>query len=136
MTKALVHDATGVDAIVRSAATGDKVAFARLVEAHHASMARVAYVICNDDDTTRDAVQSAWAIAWRRMSSLHDPGQVRPWLIAIAANEARQAMRRQRRSRRAARLGAAAAGDAESPGLSQLPHRQMAYRWRTAREWV
>jgi RNA polymerase sigma-70 factor (ECF subfamily) len=97
MTKALVHDVVGVDAIVRSAATGDEIAFARLVATHHTSMARVAYVICGDDDTTRDAVQSAWAIAWRRMSSLRDPGQVRAWLVAIAANEARQAIRRQRR---------------------------------------
>jgi RNA polymerase sigma-70 factor, ECF subfamily len=99
MTKALAHDAIGVDAIVRSAATGDEVAFARLVATHHASMARVAYVICGDDDTTRDAVQSAWAIAWRRMSSLRDPGQIGAWLVAIAANEARQAIRRQRRSK-------------------------------------
>ena len=97
MTKVLVPDMAGVDAIVRSAATGDEIAFARLVAAHHASMARVAYVICGDEDVTRDAVQSAWGIAWRRMSSLRDPGQVRPWLVAIAANEARQAVRRRRR---------------------------------------
>jgi RNA polymerase sigma-70 factor, ECF subfamily len=97
MTKAMVHDATAIDTVVRSAATGDEVAFARLVAEHHASMSRVAYVICGDQETTRDAVQSAWAIAWRRMRSLRDPAQVRAWLVAIAANEARQAVRRQRR---------------------------------------
>ena len=97
MTKVLVPDMAGVDAIVRSAATGDEMAFARLVAAHHASMARVAYVICADEDMTRDAVQSAWAIAWRRLRSLRDPSLVRAWLVAIAANEARQAVRRRRR---------------------------------------
>ena len=46
---------------------------------------------------TRDAVQSAWTIAWRRLGSLRDPAQVRAWLVAIAANEARGVLRRGRR---------------------------------------
>jgi RNA polymerase sigma-70 factor (ECF subfamily) len=99
MTDTLVGEAARVAATVRSAATGDEIAFARLVAEHHASMARVAYVVCGDAETTRDAVQSAWAIAWRRMRSLRDPSQVRTWLVAIAANEARQAVRRRRRER-------------------------------------
>lgn len=60
-------------------------------------MSRVAFVICGDPDVTRDAVQSAWSIAWRRLATLRDHTQVRAWLVAIAANEARQAVRRQRR---------------------------------------
>jgi DNA-directed RNA polymerase specialized sigma24 family protein len=60
-------------------------------------MARVAFVICGDPEATRDAVQSAWSIAWRRMRTLRNPDQVGPWLIAIAANEARQLVRIQRR---------------------------------------
>jgi RNA polymerase sigma-70 factor, ECF subfamily len=97
MTDILVGQATATEATVRSAATGDQVAFSRLVAEHHASMARVAFVVCGDEETTRDAVQSAWAIAWRRIGSLRDPVQVRAWLVAIAANEARQAVRRGRR---------------------------------------
>jgi RNA polymerase sigma-70 factor (ECF subfamily) len=92
-----VGEATAIEATVRSAATGDQVAFSRLVAEHHTSMARVAFVVCGDEETTRDAVQSAWAIAWRRIGSLRDPAQVRAWLVAIAANEARQAVRRGRR---------------------------------------
>jgi RNA polymerase sigma-70 factor (ECF subfamily) len=99
MTDILLGDAARLEATVRSAATGDQVAFARLVAEHHASMARVAFVICGDPDTTLDAVQSAWAIAWRRMRSLRDPSRVRSWLVAIAANEARQAVRRRLRER-------------------------------------
>ena len=60
-------------------------------------MARVAFVICGDAETARDAVQSAWAIAWRRIGSVRDPRQIRAWLVAIAANEARGALRRGRR---------------------------------------
>lgn len=99
MTDILVGDVAAIEATVRSAATGDEIAFARLVAEHHASMARVAFVICGDAETTRDAVQAAWAIAWRRMSSLREASQIRAWLVAIAANEARQAMRRRRRER-------------------------------------
>ena len=99
MTDMLLGDGATLEATVRSAATGDEAAFARVVAAHHAGMAQVAFVICGDAETTLDAVQSAWAIAWRRMRSLRDPSHVRAWLVAIAANEARQAMRRRRRQR-------------------------------------
>ena len=83
-----------IDATVRLAASGDQVAFARLVAAHNGAMARVAYAIVGSTDAAADAVQSAWSIAWRRLPSLRDEASVGPWLIAIAANEARQILRR------------------------------------------
>ena len=97
MMDVAVHDAPALDTTVRLAAQGDEAAFTRLVSEHRAAMARVAFVICGDPEATRDAVQAAWTIAWRRLHTLRDPGQVRSWLIAIAANEARQAIRGQRR---------------------------------------
>lgn len=81
---------------VAAAAAGDQAAFARLVAEHHPSMARVAYAITGDRESAADAVQAAWSIAWRRLPSLRDAGTVRAWLVAIAANEARQILRRQR----------------------------------------
>jgi RNA polymerase sigma-70 factor (ECF subfamily) len=98
MTNTLIGKAAATEAIVRSAASGDELAFARLVAEHNRSMARVAFVVCGDADMTVDAVQSAWAIAWRRIGSLRDPSNIRAWLVAVAANEARQAVRRRRRS--------------------------------------
>lgn len=97
MTEAFLMDARTQDTTVRLAADGDEVAFARLVEEHHAAMARVAYVICGDAEAARDAVQAAWSVAWRRLGTLRDPGQVHAWLVAIAANEARGWLRRGRR---------------------------------------
>jgi RNA polymerase sigma-70 factor, ECF subfamily len=82
---------------VELAADGDEVAFARLVAIHHAAMARVAYVITGDAALAQDAVQSAWVIAWGKLRSVRDPLRPRPWLLAIAVNEARQIVRRQRR---------------------------------------
>ena len=98
MTDIAVQDASAVATTVRLAAEGNEVAFARLVSEHHAAMARVAYVIVGDAEQTRDVVQSAWSIAWRRLHTLRDPGHVRAWLVAIAANEARHAVRRERRT--------------------------------------
>ncbi|OGO55007.1 MAG: hypothetical protein A2V85_10100 [Chloroflexi bacterium RBG_16_72_14] len=84
---------------VRMAATGDSVAFARIVAAYHADMVRVAYVVSGgSQDLADDAVQAAWAVAWRKLGSLRDPERLKPWLITVAANEARQLCRRQRRT--------------------------------------
>jgi RNA polymerase sigma-70 factor (ECF subfamily) len=83
--------------VVASAAAGDEVAFARIVAAHHDDMVRVAYLVTCEVDLAHEAVQSAWPIAWRKLSNLNDPDRLRPWLVSIAANEARQLLRRRRR---------------------------------------
>jgi RNA polymerase sigma-70 factor (ECF subfamily) len=87
-----------VPSIVARAAAGDQVAFARLVAEHHPAMARVAYAITGDAESAADATQTAWSIAWRKLGSLRDQGTVGAWLVAIAANEARQTLRRHRTS--------------------------------------
>ncbi len=81
---------------VQLAGAGDEVAFAQLVAAYHADMARVAFVACGDRELAEDAVQSAWLVAWRKLHSLRDPDRVRPWLLSVTANEARQIVRRRR----------------------------------------
>jgi RNA polymerase sigma factor (sigma-70 family) len=85
--------------IVAAAAAGDAMAFARIVRAHHDDMVRVCQVICGDPDLAQDAAQAAWPIALRKLSTLRDPDRLRPWLVTVAANEARQLLRRQRRDR-------------------------------------
>jgi RNA polymerase sigma-70 factor (ECF subfamily) len=96
MTDVAIAEAVPLETTVQRAADGDASAFARLVSTHHASMARVAYVICGDPDLTQDVLQAAWTIAWRRLRELRQPEQVRAWLVAVAANEARQQVRRRR----------------------------------------
>ena len=78
------------------AGAGDEAAFTRLVATYHGDMARVAYVTCGDRALAEDAVQSAWLVAWRKLHSLRDPERVRPWLLSVTANEARQIVRRRR----------------------------------------
>jgi RNA polymerase sigma factor (sigma-70 family) len=84
-------------AVIERAAAGDEVAFARIVAAHHEDMARIAFLVSGDLVVAADAEQAAWAIAWRRLGTLRDPARLKPWLMSVAANEARQIMRSQRR---------------------------------------
>jgi RNA polymerase sigma factor (sigma-70 family) len=94
MTSAADHEWAGV---IESAASGDDVAFGRLVAAYGDDMRRVCIVVCRDEALAEDAVQAAWAIAWQRLASLREPARIKPWLIAIAANRARDLLRDQRR---------------------------------------
>ena len=99
--RARAIDADIGDSLVARAASGDEVAFARIVAAHHDDLARVACVVCRDVQLAQDAAVAAWPIAWRKLSSVRDPAKLRPWLLAIAANEARGLARQ--RARRALR---------------------------------
>ncbi|MDR3545545.1 MAG: sigma-70 family RNA polymerase sigma factor [Candidatus Limnocylindrales bacterium] len=86
--------ATAIASEVQRAAAGDEAAFARIVAAHHAEMARIAYGVCGDSGLAEDAVQAAWSIAWRKLRTLRDPDRLRPWLVTVAVNEARHLVRR------------------------------------------
>ena len=97
--------------LVDRAVAGDQIAFTRIVASHHADLLRIAQLVCGDVDLANDAAQAAWAIAWRRLGSLRDPERLRPWLMSVAANEARQLVRR--RGRRQVRE--IAIGDAGTP---------------------
>lgn len=85
------------EGLVAAVRTGSLDAFAELIERHHGRMTRVAYLIVRDEALAADAVQSAWIRVWRRLSTLRRPESLRPWLFAIAANEAKQLARRRRR---------------------------------------
>jgi RNA polymerase sigma-70 factor (ECF subfamily) len=92
-----VIDDGSIRAAVARAATGDEVAFARIVAAHHDDMARVAFVVCGDVEIAQEAVQAAWQKAWAKLGSIRDADRLRPWLVSIAANEARQLIRSRNR---------------------------------------
>jgi RNA polymerase sigma factor (sigma-70 family) len=93
----LTVERTAIATTVERAAAGDEIAFARIVATYHLDLVRVAYVICGDEGLAEDAAQSAWWIAWRKLPSLRDPDRIKPWLVAVAANEARKQLKRQHR---------------------------------------
>ena len=83
--------------VIASAVAGDEVAFGRIVAGHEAEMHRICVAICRDQATAADAVQAAWAIAWRKLDSVREPERLRPWLVSVAVNETKQLMRKRHR---------------------------------------
>ncbi len=86
--------------VIEAAVMGDHEAFARIMATHDGDMTRMCMVMCGNLHVARDAVQAAWPIAWRRLGTLRDPARLRPWLMSIAANEARQIVRTEGRRQR------------------------------------
>lgn len=83
--------------VLASAAAGDEVAFRHIIAAYHADMRRVCLAITGDHDITDEAVQAAWLVAWRKLGKVHGPERLRPWLVSVAVNEAKQLLRKRRR---------------------------------------
>jgi RNA polymerase sigma-70 factor, ECF subfamily len=54
---------------------------------------RLAYSMLGDRAEAEDATQEAIAKAWRRLPQLREPGQIRPWFLAIVANQCRNVRR-------------------------------------------
>jgi RNA polymerase sigma-70 factor (ECF subfamily) len=97
MIGALIADAEPGGTVVERAIAGDELAFARIVAAHHGDLARIAFFVSGDLEIAEEAEQAAWAVAYRRLRDLRDADRLRPWLMSIAANEARQLTRSNRR---------------------------------------
>jgi RNA polymerase sigma-70 factor (ECF subfamily) len=92
-------DSIGPAELLARARTGEPEAFTELVEQHHAELVRIAFAITGDIDAARDSAQLTWIKAWQRLPSVRERSRLRAWLIAIAANEARQHLRAHRRRR-------------------------------------
>jgi len=95
--RSIADDGHSASAGIRAAVAGDEAAFTRIVAAHHDDMVRVCYVISGDIAIAQEAAQSAWPIIWRKLGSLRQPDRLRPWLVSVAANEARLLLRQRRR---------------------------------------
>jgi RNA polymerase sigma-70 factor (ECF subfamily) len=59
---------------------------------------RLAYAMLRQRDDAEDAVQDAALQAWRKLSTFRPELEIRPWFLAIVANQCRMARRRGRRS--------------------------------------
>jgi RNA polymerase sigma-70 factor (ECF subfamily) len=83
--------------LVASAAAGDEYAFRRIIAAHHDDMRRVCMYVAGNRAIADEATQAAWVIAWKKISTVRDPDRLRPWLMAVAVNEAKQLLRKRHR---------------------------------------
>jgi RNA polymerase sigma factor (sigma-70 family) len=94
--------------LVERARGGDGVAYATLVHDHEETAFRIAYVICGNAADAEEAAQDGFVKAYRALGRFRSGEPLRPWLLAIVANEARN--RRRSAGRRAA-LALRAAGE-------------------------
>ena len=83
--------------LLASAAAGDELAFRRIIAEHHDDMRRVCSYVTRDEAIADEAAQAAWSVAWKKIGTVRDPSRLRPWLISVAVNEAKQLLRKRRR---------------------------------------
>jgi len=100
--------------LVLLAQGGDARAYEQLVRAHQEIAFRVAYVITRNPADAQDAAQEGVVKAWRALGRFRAGEPLRPWLLQIVANEARNRVRSTgRRDRLAVRAaGAVSSGEA------------------------
>ena len=112
------------------AQSGDGRAFQQLVEPHREVMFRVAYLIVRNAADAEDAAQNAVVKAWRALGRFRRDAPLRPWLLTITANEARNRRRGAgRRERLALRATASPSGEAapspEELAVAAVEHRRL-----------
>lgn len=72
---------------------GDASAYAELVAAHQEMAFRTAFLVLGDAAEAEDAAQEAFVKAYRALDRFREDAPFRPWLLRIAANEARNRRR-------------------------------------------
>jgi RNA polymerase sigma factor (sigma-70 family) len=91
---------------------GDSRAYAELVRPHQEIAFRVAYVITRNAADAEDATQEALVKAWRALGRFRAGEPLRPWLLRIVANEARNRRRSTGRREQLVLRAAASPGEA------------------------
>ncbi|MDQ3169433.1 MAG: RNA polymerase sigma factor [Acidobacteriota bacterium] len=74
--------------LVRLARSGDRDAFAALVDRHQQAAWRVAMAALGRAEEAEDAAQDGFLTAWQRLESLSDDERFRPWLLSIVWRKA------------------------------------------------
>ncbi len=83
--------------LARSAAAGDRGAFAGIYDRYADRLFDFCVGMLRDRDDAADCVQDAFCTAASRLGQLRDADKLRPWLYAIARNEALRRLRDRRR---------------------------------------
>ncbi len=77
------------DELIEGAKRGDIDAYEEIVRRHQATAFRVAYAVCGSREDAEEAAQDAFVKAHRALGRFRSGAPLRPWLLRIVANEAR-----------------------------------------------
>ena len=107
--------------LVARARAGDAAAFGALVGRYQTAALRLAVAVSGSVVDAADIAQEAFVKAHRSLPKLADPAMVRPWMLRIVANEAKNHLRgRDRRRQRDARYGSWVVAAPPDPEVSAL----------------
>lgn len=81
------------DDLIRRAKAGDRFAFDELITPLMVQAFRLACGILLDRTAAEDAVQEAAFRSWRKLGNLRPDTDLRPWFLAIVANQCRDTIR-------------------------------------------
>jgi RNA polymerase sigma-70 factor, ECF subfamily len=79
--------------LVNEARQGSEAAWASLVSLHQEPVFRLAYLILRDAEEAQDVAQDAFIRAFLKLDQYDDSRPLRPWLLGITANLARNRRR-------------------------------------------
>lgn len=80
-------------ALIQRAAAGDAQAWEPLVLEYQQAVFRLAWLLLGDADDAEDIAQETFLRAWRHLRRFDPTRSLRPWLLSIAANLARNRRR-------------------------------------------
>jgi len=86
--------------LIERAREGDAAAYGQLVERHQEVAFRIAYLITRSALDAEDATQAGFLKAYAALGRFRTGAPLRPWLLRIVANEARNRRRHERRQAR------------------------------------
>lgn len=75
--------------LIRQAANGDASAWESLMQMHQEPVFRLAYLLLGDPDDADDTAQESFLRAWKYLKRFDTTRPLRPWLLSITANLAR-----------------------------------------------
>src|SRR3954451_1123597 len=101
------------DELIAQARRGDAAAYAGLVRRHQEVAFRTAMLITGHAQDAEEAAQDGFLKAWRALPRFRQGEPLRPWLLTIVANEARN---RRRSAGRREGLPPRAAGEERERG--------------------
>jgi RNA polymerase sigma factor (sigma-70 family) len=106
--------------LATAAAAGDRGAFARIYDRYADRLHDFCAGMLRDRDAAADCVQDTFCTAATRLPQLREPDKLRPWLYAIARNEALRLIRNRRREQLSEDIPEMASGE---PGPDTLAAR-------------